>query len=282
MKSDYSLESSTENSPLVSIIIPTLNSSATLEATLDSVERQTYENTEVIVVDGGSRDATRTIAAEFKNVAVVETAADKSAQLNFGSKLAKGKYLYRVDSDFILEPTVVEEAVKKCESGFQAVLIHNTSDPTISIWSKARKLERDCYRDQEIHVAVRFMRRSDFEAIGGFQENSRLEDYDLHNRLVQLGIKIGRIDAEEMHIGEPRHLSEVVRKHVYYGKNVRAFLRTNPPDAWRQITPFRAAFLKHWRDFLRDPGTTGAFFLYQYVRYASAVAGALEELAFGM
>lgn len=263
--------------PIVSIIIPTLNSASTLRATLQSIMNQTYKNIEVIVVDGGSKDSTREIAAEFGDTRVETTDPDRSTQLNFGARLAKGKYVYRVDSDFILEPAVVEEAVKKCEAGMHAVLIHNTSDPTISIWSRARKLERDCYRDQDVHVAIRFMLKSDFEAVGGFQDYSRLEDYDLHNRLVKLGIRVGRIEPQEVHIGEPKHLSDVVRKHVFYGENVRAFIRLNPSLAWRQITPFRVAFLRHWRDFLKDPVATSAFFIYEFVRYASAVAGALKD-----
>jgi len=265
------------DTPLVSIIVPTLNSARTLGATLGSIRAQTYSNIEVVIVDGGSRDATKEIATSSGRTQFYTTNPDKSTQLNFGAKLAKGKYVYRVDSDFILEPTVVEEAVRECERGANAVLIHNTSDPSISIWSRARKLERDCYRDANLHVAIRFMRKSDFDAVGGFQDYSRLEDYDLHNKLIRLGIRVGRIKAQEVHIGEPRHLSEVVRKHVYYGENVRAFIRSNP-DAWAQITPFRVAFLRHWRDFLKDPLVTSAFFLYEYVRYASAVAGALSGI----
>ncbi len=264
---------------MVSIIIPTWNSERTLRKTLLSIQAQTYKNIEVIVIDAHSTDSTRTIASAFKNVKTVTAYPERSSQLNYGAAEAHGRYLYRVDSDFILEPKVVEEAVKACSRGATAVLIHNTSDPTISLWSKARRLERDCYRDETTHVAVRFIQKSDFQAIGGFLESLvAAEDYDLHNRLIRLGIVIARIAPKEVHIGEPRHLKEVVLKHVYYGKHIHEFIQSNPGTAWRQITPFRVAFLRHWRDFLADPKATLAFFFYEYVRYLSAMAGALTVL----
>jgi GT2 family glycosyltransferase len=106
-----------------------------------------------------------------------------------------------VDSDFIVEPEVIEEAVKKCENeNYDAICIHNTSDPTISFWSKVRKLERDCYKDDELNVAARFFKREVFEAISGFNESLVAgEDYDLHNRLLERGFRIGRIKAQEIH-----------------------------------------------------------------------------------
>jgi glycosyltransferase involved in cell wall biosynthesis len=264
---------------MVSIVIPTRNSAATLSSTLQSIQGQTYTNIEVIVVDAYSSDSTREIA-ETSGAIVYTSLPERSAQVNYGAGFAKGKYVYRVDSDFILEPTVVEEAVGICEKGADAVLIHNTSDPTISIWSRARKLERDCYRDQNVHVAIRFMRRDYFVRVSGFLENLiAAEDYDLHNRLIELGVRVGRTKAQEVHIGEPRHLREVVQKHVYYGENIRAFIRSNPKAAWQEITPFRVAFLRHWRDFMVDPEVTLAFFVYEYVRYASALAGALADIA---
>lgn len=188
--------------------------------------------------------------------------------------MASGKYLYRVDSDFVLEPDVVKQAVEACEQSADAVLIHNTSDPRISFWAKVRKLERDCYVDEDWHVAIRFMRREDFNEVGGFLVGLvAAEDYDLHNRLRKVVTKIGRISAKEVHIGEPLTLKEVVLKHVYYGRLVKNFIDANPRVGWRQISPVRMAYFRHWRDFGSDPKVTLGFVIYQYVRYAAATVG---------
>jgi O-antigen biosynthesis protein len=42
-----------------------------------------------------------------------------------------------------------------------------------------------------------------------------------------------------------------------------------------RLGPFRRAFLRHWRDLAQDPSILLGFFLYQYVRYLSAIVGLL-------
>jgi glycosyltransferase involved in cell wall biosynthesis len=55
------------NKPLVSIITPAYNSSASIGVTIESVIKQTYENWELIVVDDGSTDSTASIVSNFIN-----------------------------------------------------------------------------------------------------------------------------------------------------------------------------------------------------------------------
>jgi glycosyltransferase involved in cell wall biosynthesis len=263
--------------PLVSIIIPTYNSEKTISRCLESIKNQSYKNIEVIVVDKFSKDRTVEIAKRF-GAQVFLKGPERSSQVNFGVKKARGKYIYRVDSDFVLEPTVVEEAVRKCENeNYDAICIHNTSDPTISFWSKIRKFERDFYKYDELNVAARFFRKEVFEAIGGYNESLIAgEDYDLHNRLLKNGFKIGRIiTAQEIHIGEPKSLWEVAKKHYYYGKSIEKFIEANPRIWTKQFSPIRPSFIKNWQEFMRNPTLTLGFIIYQIVRYFSAILGFL-------
>lgn len=262
--------------PLVSVVVPTLNSEVTLERCLRSVKEQTYKSVEIIVVDNHSVDRTEEIACSF-DVRFFTVGPERSSQMNLGAKVAKGKYLYIIGSDFILQPTVVEEAVNACEqSGFDMIAVHNTSDPTVSFWSKVRKLERDCYRDDTLNIAARFFRLSIFLRSGGLDENLiASEDYDLHNRLIASGYKCGRISAEEVHIGEPRTLSEVISKHIYYGKVVDRFIAKNPKIWPKQLSPFKVSYIRHWKDFLRHPILSIGFIVYQTIRYAASIYGFL-------
>jgi glycosyltransferase involved in cell wall biosynthesis len=49
----------------VSVIIPTYNSSRTLEQCLISIQKQDYQDIEIIVVDNNSSDTTKSIAERF-------------------------------------------------------------------------------------------------------------------------------------------------------------------------------------------------------------------------
>jgi glycosyltransferase involved in cell wall biosynthesis len=267
------------NPPLVSVVIPTKDSATTLVRTLDSIDSQTYPNIEVIVVDNYSKDGTLKLAEGRRRVRCFRAGPQRSAQVNFGAMMAKGKYIYRIDSDFVLDPATVQEAVEKCEEeGYRVVAVHNTSDPTISFWSAVRKLERDCYVDDSVNIAARFFQAEAFRGAGGFDEDLiASEDYALHNKLVAQGYRIGRIRAKETHLGEPRSLKEVVVKNEFYGRTILNFVRLNPSASMRQLSPFRIAYFRHWRDFTRDPKLTLGFFLYQYVRYAAALAGFLAS-----
>jgi GT2 family glycosyltransferase len=253
------------------VIIPTFNSSGTIGKTLESVANQTWKEIEIIVVDNYSTDDTLAIASRFVGVKAFLYGPERSGQVNFGVKRSKGDYVYRIDSDFVLDPRV-----GVCQKGADAVLVHNTSDPSISFWAKVRKTERDSLVDDWEHVAARFVRKDVFEALGGFDVRFYAEeDRDFHERLVAAGYKVGRTKAAELHIGEPRTLAEVVRKHVYYGPSIRRYVQLKGAKAGLRLGPFRRALLRHWRDVASDPIVLIGFFVYQYVRYLSSVFGLL-------
>jgi len=265
-----------KNNPLVSVVIPTYNSEKTLPKCLESIKNQTYENVEIIVVDNYSKDKTREIAESYGYKFLLK-GPERSSQVNFGVEKTKGKYIYRVDSDFILDSLIVEEAVKKCEKeGYDAIAVHNTSDPTSSFWAKIRKFERDCYRDDHLNIAARFFKKKVFNVVRGFNESLVAgEDYDFHNRLLKKGFRIGKINAQEVHIGEPENLWEIIRKHYYYGKTIKEFIRLNPQRGKKQLNPIRPSYLKHWKRFLYHPILTLGFIIYQFIRYSAAGFGYL-------
>lgn len=263
--------------PLVSIIIPTKNSENTIDDCLASVRKQSYRNVEVIVVDNYSRDKTLDIARKY-GARVYLKGPERGAQVNFGVSTAKGQYAYRVDSDFVLEPNVVEEAVQSCEKrGYDAIVIHNTSDPTVSFWARVRKMERDSYVNDEVNVAARFWKKKVFQSIGGFDINIVAgDDYDLHNRLVRSGCKIGRIRAQETHIGEPRNMAEIFRKHYYYGQNLGRFIEKDQERALRQLSPLRRSLVKGLSGSCGEPTLMFGFFVYQFLRYTAATLGMMS------
>ena len=105
--------------PLVSIIIPTFNSSKYLKATLNSVLSQTYTNWECILVDDGSIDLTETISINYQErdqrFQLYKRPEDlpkgSSSARNFGVTKAKGEYVIFLDADDLLATTCLENRV---------------------------------------------------------------------------------------------------------------------------------------------------------------------------
>ncbi|MBU1630956.1 MAG: glycosyltransferase, partial [Candidatus Omnitrophica bacterium] len=98
--------------PLVSVIIPTYNRALTLQATIQSVLRQTYKEFEIIVIDDDSRDDTEQIINNFNDKKIIYIRQDhKGASFarNKGIENAKGEYIAFLDSDDIWLSTKIEK-----------------------------------------------------------------------------------------------------------------------------------------------------------------------------
>lgn len=90
--------------PLVSIIIATYNSEKLLPKTLKAIRKQDYpyERIEIVIVDGGSTDATLEIAKKYKcNIFNNPETEPVNAKV-IGIKSAKGKYVIYIDHDEVL------------------------------------------------------------------------------------------------------------------------------------------------------------------------------------
>lgn len=114
------MDSESKCAPLVSIIVPVYNSERFLKQCLASLAAQTYDNIEVIVVDDGSTDGSRTIIADFASVderfrVITQQNAGPARARNAGLTAAKGEFVYFFDSDDWCEPALVERTVARLQ-----------------------------------------------------------------------------------------------------------------------------------------------------------------------
>lgn len=96
--------------PLVSIIIPTLNSAKDLPDCFRSIQAQSYSPLEVIVVDGHSRDASAAIARDH-GFHVEQSLGNRMVARMLGVASAKGEFVLFLDSDQVLDPECVANLV---------------------------------------------------------------------------------------------------------------------------------------------------------------------------
>jgi succinoglycan biosynthesis protein ExoA len=99
--------------PTVTVAVPTLNEEAAIRACLEAIAAQSYGQVlEVLVVDGGSSDRTRELAARHVGVRVLDNPLRiQAAALNVALAEAKGHVFVRVDGHCLLAPDYVERCV---------------------------------------------------------------------------------------------------------------------------------------------------------------------------
>lgn len=204
--------------PIVSAIVPTKNSSSTLEKCLTSIKNQTYDNVEIIVVDNFSRDATPKIAKKYAKK-FYSKGPERSPQRNYGVSKARGKYVAIIDSDMILSPNVILECVEAMKHNSKAagIIIPEESFGE-GFWAQCKKLERSFYIGIPYMEAARFFKKSDYQTIGGYNETMVSgEDWDLSQRIETLGA-LNRIESYIYHNEGRISLWQSVSKKFYYAQ----------------------------------------------------------------
>lgn len=106
-------------SALVSIIIPAYNYAAFLPECVQSLQAQSYAHWECLIVDDGSTDDTRQVAASFLQDPriryIYQENAGLSAARNTGLEAAKGDYIQFLDADDKIYPRKLEKQVSQLE-----------------------------------------------------------------------------------------------------------------------------------------------------------------------
>lgn len=107
--------------PKVSVIIPVYNTEEFLEEAIASIQRQTLQDIEIIIINDGSTDNSWQIIKKLsqKDQRIRLYSQDNqglSATRNRGIDLALGHYIYFMDSDDFLDPKALERCFNKCIS----------------------------------------------------------------------------------------------------------------------------------------------------------------------
>jgi rSAM/selenodomain-associated transferase 2 len=170
----------------ISIIVPALNEAASIAAAVESAAA--CRPHEVVVVDGGSTDETAALAQEA-GARVLHATRGRGIQQNTGARHATGDVLLFLHADTCLPPDgcrQIEEALRDPCVVCGAFWQHIDAAPRRYRWLEWGNAWRVRwlgvpYGDQGI-----FVRRAEFEQLGGFPEVPFMEDWLLMRRLRRL------------------------------------------------------------------------------------------------
>ena len=114
-------------SPKISVLLPAYNSETTIEAALGSIQKQTIDDLQIIVIDDGSTDTTSEILSRMAGDdprILLRSRANKGLikTLNEAISLAQGEWSARMDADDIAEPERLEKQLRYAEQTGATVL----------------------------------------------------------------------------------------------------------------------------------------------------------------
>jgi glycosyltransferase involved in cell wall biosynthesis len=151
--------------PFVSIIVNNYNYDRFLSDSIDSALAQTYQQTEVIVVDDGSVDNSQEIITSYGDrvVAVFKDNGGQASALNAGFAASRGEIICLLDADDAFLPEKVSEVVKLFSSHPDIDWVFTESAPIKATDLVDTKLE-DIFKDVLASGSKGLLRKIDFRA----------------------------------------------------------------------------------------------------------------------
>lgn len=172
----------------VSIIVPVLNEAAATSAMLTHFAQWRAQGAEVIVVDGGSSDATRALAEPAVD-RLVQTERGRARQMQAGAQLARGETLLFLHVDTLLPPQALQQvregldASGRCWGRFDVRIAGRAPTLKLVAWMMNRRSRWTGIATGDQAV---FVRRAAFLQVGGFPDQPLMEDVELSRRLKRL------------------------------------------------------------------------------------------------
>ncbi len=174
---------------MISVIVPTLNEETCIAQCLEAVllAAGASQRVEVILVDGGSTDATVEISLHYCRI--IHSAPGRALQMNRGAEEARGDILLFLHADVILPKSGLASInaaladARVLGGNFDITYEGRGFIPLIFTWiNRWRRPFGIFYGDSGI-----FLRADAFRKLGGYRNLPLMEDYDLARRLWKMG-----------------------------------------------------------------------------------------------
>lgn len=181
----------------VSIVLPLYNSERELPEALAELDKQSYRDREIVIVDDGSSDGTwdlaNNLSAGRSDVVLVRTEhRGASHARNSGVERSNGSVIFFAESDCVYDDTYVQKAVEALNTNPNAGAVCLTGAPLITRSTLAtrsidieNKMQHALLNQGKIQPFYAWVYRKDaFDKVGGFDERLfQGEDKDLFSRL---------------------------------------------------------------------------------------------------
>jgi GT2 family glycosyltransferase len=187
--------------PLVSVGIPCFNAERWLRQAIESALEQTWRAIEVIVVDDGSSDSSKSIATSFGERVLVIQSDHRGG--NFARNLAlrhsRGEWLQFLDADDYLEPDKIACQFRETNTGAEADVIYSPYwferfGDSSERWLGEIDREKDLFSQwlawELPQTGAVLWRKTALEGVGGWKEDQPCcQEHELYLRALKAGLR---------------------------------------------------------------------------------------------
>jgi glycosyltransferase involved in cell wall biosynthesis len=202
-------ENKNDGNPLVTVLLPVHNAAAFLHSAIESILSQTFSDFEFLIINDGSTDESKKIIQSFSDPRICFIENDSNigliATLNRGIKIAKGKFIARMDGDDISLPARLQKQVEKLQADPAVAVVAsfvdfiNEDGEITGTWNT----DREAVSEEQIralmmrtnciaHPSV-MMRKDVVEKFLYSSNQKGAEDWDLWMRILASGYRIVKI-----------------------------------------------------------------------------------------
>ena len=262
--------------PLISVILPVYNACRVDKKffwnALQSIERQTYKNLELVVVDDGSTDGSRTVYEAFMAAHpglharyITKDNAGQSSARNLGVQRSTGRYVSFIDQDDEWYEDRLEKVVPWLANP-EIDLLYTDADNIDAAgqvtyksihktynfgWPHPkRQIEDILFKDVIVMPGLMVIKKEKYHAVGGFDVNlSGYEDDDLFLRLFEIG-KVFYLPTPtlrwRMYGDNYSFSSRMLKSRLYYWKKLLKNYTNDGRDTFR----VRMISMRFFQEFL--------------------------------
>lgn len=184
-----------QNKPLITVYITNYNYGKYINKAINSILNQTLKNFELIIIDDGSNDKSKSIIKKYSSHKKIITIFQQNKGLiatnNLAIKISRGKYIIRLDADDWLDQRALEILSNALEKNNKAGLVFPDYYEVDEVGNIIKQIRRHDFKkvtllDQPAHGACTMIRKSYLNDVGNYNEILTSQDgYDLWLKFIK-------------------------------------------------------------------------------------------------
>jgi glycosyltransferase involved in cell wall biosynthesis len=192
------------NSPLITVYITNHNYGKYIDQAINSILEQSFQNFEIIIIDDGSTDNSKSIIQQYENKSNIKVIYQNNKGLtisnNIAIKLAQGEFIIRLDADDYFTKDALKLMVREFENEnlgmvFGDWYLVDENGDILGVEQRHNFQKEVTLYDQPAHGACTMFRKDCLIKLGGYDETiTRQDGYELWLRFIEQ-FEVGNINA---------------------------------------------------------------------------------------